>query len=382
VNRALLLLLIAAHAGTAGAQAPAPTPPPVPLTDSAPDAASRPQAPAAPSAPTTDATQATPPTADATPAPTTAPAAATPEAPPPTDAAPEPAPPQAPAAAPSPEPPQQPGPPPSLLGPLDPEHGPSHDWSRGRTRWFLSGMFDMGFLYLRPRFSAGYGQPHHRWFGVEANPLFAALFQGEGVGGYAGVRGALPALDLRAGARFFYTFERSFLCPTLGYREPDVCAGMAVDDFYSREDIESRVGPRSVYVTWETELTLDVPAGPGKILTELALSAITGVDEDFFVFEEQIKVVARPPWVWRARLGYAFPLDVEKAIKLGVVAELVSIEGRELYVVRGGLTGSVRLFHDLEARGLFIPVIAARDTLGAAGGDTFLLSLRYRWSTN
>src|SRR5688572_23826812 len=46
-------------------------------------------------------------------------------------------------------------------------------WSRQRVRWFGSAELDTGFLYLRPRFSAGYGRPHDTWIGIDTNPIFS-----------------------------------------------------------------------------------------------------------------------------------------------------------------------------------------------------------------
>lgn len=251
-------------------------------------------------------------------------------------------------------------------------------WSSGPNRYFAAGTFDTGFLYIRPRVSFGYGQPHDTWIGIDTNPLFSA----EGVAAYAGLRFALPWVNLRIGGRGRYTFERAFLCPTVGFERPTRCDNQEPIMFYNREDIESRLGPRSVYLTLETELTFDVPAGPGKLVSELALSHVNGVDDNYFVYEETIKVVLDPPWVWRTRFGYAFPLDPQKAIRISVVGELVGLPGREEVVVRGGFTGSVRLYHNLEARGIFIPVLKSKDALGADGGDTFLLGIRYRWATH
>jgi hypothetical protein len=271
------------------------------------------------------------------------------------------------------EPPQSPV---ELLDPLDPDK-PDERWQDGRVRWFISGSFDGGFLYLRPRFSAGFGQPHHRWVGVDANPVGSA----EGLGAYAGLRATLPAVDLRVGGRYFHTFERSLLCPTTDFERAARCEDEPLLERYDREDIESRVGPHSAYLTWETELTVDLPLGPGAIGAEAALSYVTGVDAGYFVYEETIKTVIDPPWIARARAGYSVPVDAGKAVRVGLVAEAVRIVGRDLYVVRGGIVGSVQLYNNIEARGSFIPVLKAEDKLGAAGGDTFLLGIRYRWAT-
>lgn len=265
-----------------------------------------------------------------------------------------------------------------LLGPLSPDRAGTHDWAEGRPRWFASGIADLGFLYVRPRFTFGYGQPHYRWVGLDANPVLS----GEGLGAYLGLRGALPYMDLRVGARGFVTFRRSFLCPPSGYRSPQACADQPTFASYDREGIENRTGQDSRYITLEAELTLALPLGPGTLLSELAGSAVTLVDEDFFVYEERIRIVVNPPWVWRARVGYLFPLEASHSIRIGLSTELLGVPKRDdMLVWRAGLIGSVRLYRDLEARGSFLPAIIARDTLGMAGGDTFLLGLRYRWAS-
>jgi hypothetical protein len=232
-------------------------------------------------------------------------------------------------------------------------------WSKQAIRWFGALEFDTGFLYVRPRFSFGYGRPHARWVGVDLNPIFSE----EGVAGYAGLRLASSLLSLRAGARYWYTFQRSFL---------------EQRDHYTVEDIELRTGPRSSFLTWEAELALSLPVGPGSILAEAAGSYVTGVADDFFVYEETLRVVVDPPWVVRARPGY---LLAYRSIQIGPVFELVAVPRRDALVLRAGGLVRITLSGDLEARGTFVPAVATPDALGARGGDAFLLGIRYRWAT-
>jgi hypothetical protein len=235
-------------------------------------------------------------------------------------------------------------------------------WSRQPVRWFLSSEIDTGFLYVRPRFSAGYGRPHDGWVGLDTNPIFSA----EGVAAYAGLRFDLPYFNLRVGGRYWYTFRRAFLLP---------------DDSYTVEDIELRRGPRSKFLTWEAELTTHLPLGPGNVLLELAGSRVTGVPDGYFVYEETLHVVVDPPWVWRTRLGYMLPLDRDRTIVVGPAAEVVGIPKRDTLVLRAGAIARIFLSPALEARGTFLPAIASPDPLGARGGDAFLLGIRYRWAT-
>lgn len=245
-------------------------------------------------------------------------------------------------------------------------------WSQQPSRWFGALEFDTGFLYVRPRLELGYGRPHAVWLGLEMNPIFSE----EGLAAYAGLRAALPYLSVRAGGRAWYTFYRSFLAPR---------------DSYTVEQIELRQGPRSRFLTWEAEAALSVPLGPGTVLSELAGSYVSGVDEGYYVYEETLRVVAEPPWIWRARAGYLWggvpwhllgtAADRENTVQLGPVLELVGVPRRGALVLRAGGLVRIRLAGDLEARGTFIPALATPDALGARGGDAFLLGIRYRWAS-
>ena len=88
---------------------------------------------------------------------------------------------------------------------------------------------------------------------------------------------------------------------------------------YAVEDIELRVGPKSKFLTWEAELTTGFPLGPGAFLMELAGSYVTGVPDPYNVYEETIRVVVDPPWVWRTRFGYLFAIDPDRTITIGPV---------------------------------------------------------------
>ncbi|MCB9789224.1 MAG: hypothetical protein H6744_21320 [Deltaproteobacteria bacterium] len=239
---------------------------------------------------------------------------------------------------------------------------PRGHWEAGRVRPFVSSNIDVGLLYLRPRFSFGYGRPFWLWAGVEVNPILSL----EQVGAYGGLRLASSYVDLRVGARYAYAIGHSFLARL---------------DHYEREDVESRAGPHSTYVSLETELSASIPAGPGAILSETALTLITGVDPGYNVFEETIRVVADPPFVWRQRLGYALRVRKKGALSIGVVAEVVGNPARDLFVVRGGVLVRMQLFYNLSLRGTFVPVLWSPDSLGAIGSDTFQIGIRWLWAS-
>jgi hypothetical protein len=236
-------------------------------------------------------------------------------------------------------------------------------WNEGPARPFAASTVDVGFLYLRPRLSLGYGRPHATWAGVDINPLL----QSSGLGAYAGLRGALPFLDARVGARGFYAFEHSYLDPQASY---------------ARLDLENTSNGHAMYVTYETELTANVPVGPGDLLLIGSLSSIRGVPAGKYVFEETLHVIAKPPAVWRARAGYALvPLPSLGRHTIAPVVDVLGVPGRDAVSVRAGVIVRVLLSRSLEVRGTFVPTVTSPDTIGLVGGDFTELGLRWRWAT-
>ncbi len=238
------------------------------------------------------------------------------------------------------------------------ENAPS--WERPYPSGFVLGRADLGVAFARVRLSLGWGHAHERWLGIEADPILSV----GSLGGYGGVRFQLPWVNLRGGARYVRSLQRSFLAPQ---NEVDEI------DFLVRNDGRAR------YWVFETELTYDIPAGPGGILGEVAYSAVVGVPEDQFVFEERIRVVLDPPHVWRARAGYGFRLRRRSEARIAPSVELVGNPARDLVVVRAGLIVRIRLWDSLQVRLTFLPPIKTRDDFGIAGGD-FGLGVRYRWA--
>jgi hypothetical protein len=234
-------------------------------------------------------------------------------------------------------------------------------WGDRPTSWFISGRIDLGVFFLRPRISIGYGRPHNRWIGIDLNPIAGS----EGLGAYWGLRGSFPYFDVRFGARYQYTFRRSFLLPKSSF---------------NREDIEIRDGPRSDYLSWEIEITSSIPVGPGALFGEAAVTSVHNIDDGFYVFEENVRAVINPPWVWRALAGYVFRLLPDGSLRVAVVGQVVNVPKRDLFIYRAGVRVRFRLAYNLELRGNFVPVVWSRDEIGAAGADTFQIGFRYLWA--
>jgi hypothetical protein len=235
-------------------------------------------------------------------------------------------------------------------------------WERGDPRPFASSTIDVGYLYLRPRLSLGYGEPFSTWAGIDVNPIF----QSTGVGAYGGIRLQIPWFDLRVGARPFYAFQHNYLAPQASY---------------STIDLDTVTGTNAKYVTLETELSGGIPAGPGTILLVLTASSVQGVPAGMYVYEETLRVITNPPWIFRARTGYALRLGAEGAAKVGVVGEVLELPNRHDQVWRAGVVASFAINDHLEALGLLVLPVVTPDAIGLAGGDFGELGLRYRWAT-
>jgi hypothetical protein len=69
----------------------------------------------------------------------------------------------------------------------------ARSWATLPSRGFAATTVDLGFVYLRPRLSLGYGRPFTQWIGVDANPIASQA----GLGAYGGLRIEVPHLDFR-----------------------------------------------------------------------------------------------------------------------------------------------------------------------------------------
>jgi hypothetical protein len=239
---------------------------------------------------------------------------------------------------------------------------PLAEWHEGRIRPFFAASIDVGFLYFRPRASVGYGRPFSLWMGIDANPIISE----DGVGVWIGLRGRLPNVDMKAGARYFYAWRTSLLEPRQAY---------------DRLQIEDQSGPTSQYWSLEAEVTGWYPAGPGRVLAEFGVTSIVGVPNGWFVHDHILDVVVHPPYVLRLRTGYALTLHWLRVFHVGLVVEGVSVPKRDHWVLRVGALARLPLFKNLEARITILPSVASRDNIGAAGGDNFEIGIRYRWAT-
>jgi hypothetical protein len=237
-------------------------------------------------------------------------------------------------------------------------------WGEGPARWFLATTVDVGFVYGRPRASIGYGKPFTSWFGLDVNPVASS----NGLGAYGGLRLELPFFDVRGGVRYFSAFSRTYLDRKAQYDR------LALET-------ESDRGAAKV-VTLETEADLSLPLGPGNILARGSVSYVTNVPDGFNVFEETLRVIVQPPFVWRGRAGYAFRFGKYQQHSLAVVADFLHVPARDDYrTLRIGPVIRFVLSRRVEVRGSFVTTAYSIDKIGLRGGDFTELGVRYRWAT-
>lgn len=235
-------------------------------------------------------------------------------------------------------------------------------WKYRRPRWFVAGNIDAGYLYATPRLFAGYGRPHWLWGGVEASPIISS----SQIGGFLGLRFDAPRMTLRLGGRYVHGLWRSYLIP---------------QNRFDIREVEWRGGEKARYFSYEAELASSVPVGPGAALALFTLMAVDGVPEDRFIFEQNLRAVMKPPFAWRARVGYALLVHRDPPASVGPAFEVVGLSSRQEYITRAGIVANLVLFDDLELLGTWIPVITSPDALGLTGGDFANFGVRYRWAT-
>jgi len=239
----------------------------------------------------------------------------------------------------------------------------ARSWGTLPPRKFIATTVDVGFVYIRPRLSLGYGRPFTQWIGLDANPIASQ----NGLGGYLGLRIEVPHLDFRFGPRYFASFEHTFL---------------ETQPSYTRLELESNTGRPSRTLTFEAELDLNFNIGPGRLLMRGSASYVTGVPEGYSAFEETLHIIVDPPLVWRARLAYAFSFGARKQHSLGPAIDLLDVPKRDdSRTIRIGPILRLALSRRVDVRGSFIFTVTSPDRIGLAGGDFTELGIRYRWAS-
>jgi hypothetical protein len=251
--------------------------------------------------------------------------------------------------------------PPPLTGDIE-QVGKRAFWRAGKQRWFFASTLELGNLYLRGGASVGYGKPHWSWVGLEGS---SAISPNGGVT-YGGVRFSTPWVDLRAGARYLFTANHSFLVPR---------------ETYTREDLEHRTLSDLRYVTMEAEAASGYPVPRGVIFGILGAYRVIGTPQAFYLFEQTLQTVAKPKLLWRARVGYLARIDKWDMFRVGLAVEAIGNPPRGTVMVRTGPAVTVLITHHLEAFGAALLPVYNTDPIGTAAAQFGELGFRYRWAT-
>lgn len=235
-------------------------------------------------------------------------------------------------------------------------------WARGAPEPFVSATLEAGWTYIRPEVSVGFGRPFYRAMTLDVKPLASPA----GAGFYAGVRGQVPFLSLRAGVRQFEPFDHRLL---------------PAKDSHARADLDLRNGPEAEPLSLEGELSGEVDVAHGGPFWLLGAYHVTRVDDGYHLYEESLKVIVAPPWLWRLRVGYAWRFGPGDAIRLGFAEEILESPGRPSYVIRAGVVASVAIEDNVDVQLSLLPVIHSPDAIGLAGADFGHLGMRWRWAT-
>jgi hypothetical protein len=234
-------------------------------------------------------------------------------------------------------------------------------WSLGEPRWFLSSKSDVGGIYVKPYISAGYGLPHWIWAGVDANAITTPEF-GQF---YTGLRGSTPIFDLALGVRDTYSYQRGFLAPRSRYVVADL----------------QNYGDNAHYWAWEGEVVGVIPLPYSAILLDYIAVGVLNRPAGKYLYEESYRAVVGKSLFHVVRVAAVARLLREDALKLGVLAELVTGTGRGESVVRMGPAASLQLTDHLEMLGTLSLKVASPDRLGLALGAYGVSGFRYRWAT-
>ncbi len=234
-------------------------------------------------------------------------------------------------------------------------------WNQGRARPFGAARMEAG-LYLKPQIAVGYGEPY--WINTTAE-TYGISTTSFGAG-YGGIRGTLPFLELRVGARYTYSYYRSFLPPK---------------EHYVSEDVSKPSGPLARYLSVEAELFGTFPLLGGYAFPVFTVYHIAGTPEGAYLFDESLRGVLKPPWIAGVRLGYVKSFGSDEFFKAGVLTEVVLLPGRSASVVRVGPAALVTLTDHLDAQGTITFVVQSPDSLGIWNGPFGVLGFVYRWAT-
>jgi hypothetical protein len=257
-----------------------------------------------------------------------------------------------------------------LSSDLDPRSGvhPSGSllkgWSPVGPRWFVSARADVGFLFMRPRSSVGYGLPHDHWGGIDIVPILSSWQ----TGAYSGVRYRHPRFEVRTGMLFSHSFRRSLLTPR---------------DSYDVRDLELLTGDQAQFWASDSEITWNLPIWHFVLQSETQAIVVTSDLGDRYVYVDTLGVVVAPPLALRHRTVFQYHVTPISGLYVGPAFETVWVPERpDPWVLRAGAVVSFAMYQDVSIRTDIIPTVRSPDNLGRSGAPWLAVNLRVRWATN
>ena len=229
-------------------------------------------------------------------------------------------------------------------------------------RPFLAPQLTLGGPGLQAQLHAGYGRPYHTWVGAEVNAQSTTAF----ASGYAGVRAAMPGLEIGIGVRHTYSLSRALLMP------------LPVHD---ADEVRNQSGPKARYDSVDLQTLLGYPVPGGYAVAILSGSYVFGVPESVHLFEEVARAVMAPPWIGRGSLAYLFVSGPKEHVKFGPTVDAVWLPGRGAGILRLGPLAIAQLSNHITLVTGFALVVSSPDHLGLTLGASGVATIRYEWAT-
>ncbi len=234
-------------------------------------------------------------------------------------------------------------------------------WDSDEDTFFTTVASDIGFIYLRPRVTLGYGSPYWKFVGIDTYFLATNSFTSP----YVGWRASFPFLDALMGVRYVHAFDRRIL---------------PKKNEYEGEDLDLEPGDtRSTYTAIDFELVLVAPLFHGGVFLT-AHPVWVDAPSDVRIYEEVLRVVMEPPFAMGLRGGYVYGFGASLDVKAGFLLEHVIMPGRPANVVRGGPAVLIGLSKHFDFLFAFSPVLTSPDSLGILHGTYAYLGFLHRFS--
>ncbi|NUP06927.1 MAG: hypothetical protein HOW73_12815 [Polyangiaceae bacterium] len=235
-------------------------------------------------------------------------------------------------------------------------------WGAAPPRWFAGVVFETAGISSKIELDLGYGRPHYLWAGLEVDSHLSL----RGMNTFGGIRAVAPWGSIKFGPRFWTALNQKLIEPAESITRPML-------------DVDE--GLKTRYLSLDAEIAFQIPLPYGSIGALVTGYGLFSVDDNFFVFEEALRVVIDPPFVGRFRLSYLAPIGDPPTLRIGGLAELIYNPGRDYINVRIGPATAVSLTHHLEAVAAVALSVYNPDQIGVAGADLGQIGLRYRWAT-